>query len=52
VSLIITDLCVFEVDRKKGGLKLIETAKGVSVDKVREKTDAEFEVAENVGVME
>jgi 3-oxoacid CoA-transferase len=43
---------VFEVDRKKGGLKLIETAKGVSVDKVREKTDAEFEVAENVGVME
>jgi 3-oxoacid CoA-transferase len=52
VSLIITDLCVFEVDRKKGGLKLIETAKGVSVDEVREKTDAEFEVAENVGVME
>jgi 3-oxoacid CoA-transferase len=52
VSLIITDLCVFEVDRKKGGLKLIETAKGVSVNEVREKTDAEFEVAENVGVME
>jgi 3-oxoacid CoA-transferase len=52
VSLIITDLAVFEVDRKKGGLRLIETAEGVSVDEIREKTDAKFEVAENLGVME
>jgi 3-oxoacid CoA-transferase len=52
VSTIITDLCVFEVDRKRGGLTLTETAKGVSVEDVRSKTDAEFEVAENVKEME
>lgn len=52
VSLIITDLCVFEVDRKNGGLKLIEVAKGVSVDEVRRKTDARFEVAKELGEME
>jgi 3-oxoacid CoA-transferase len=52
VSLIITDLCVFEVDRKRGGLTLVEKAKGVSVDEIREKTDAEFKVADEVGEME
>jgi 3-oxoacid CoA-transferase len=52
VSLIITDLCVFEVDRKRGGLTLIETAPGVSVQDVKAKTDAEFKVADNVGQME
>jgi 3-oxoacid CoA-transferase len=53
VSLIITDLAVFEVDRVNGGgLKLIEKAKGVSVEEIREKTDARFEVAENIGEME
>ncbi|KAH7406836.1 hypothetical protein DE146DRAFT_648574 [Phaeosphaeria sp. MPI-PUGE-AT-0046c] len=52
VSLIITDLAVFEVDRKKGGLRLVEKAKGVTVDEIREKTDAKFEVAENLGEME
>jgi 3-oxoacid CoA-transferase len=52
VSLIITDLCVFEVDRKRGGLTLIETAPGVSVEEVRSKTDAKFEVADEVGEME
>jgi 3-oxoacid CoA-transferase len=52
VSLIITDLCVFEVDRKRGGLTLIETAPGVSVEHVRSKTDAKFEVADEVGEME
>jgi 3-oxoacid CoA-transferase len=52
VSTIITDLCVFEVDRKRGGLTLTETAKGVSVEDVRSKTDAEFEVAEYVKEME
>jgi 3-oxoacid CoA-transferase len=52
VSLIITDLCVFEVDRKIGGLTLVEKAKGVSVDEIKEKTDAEFKVANEVGEME
>jgi 3-oxoacid CoA-transferase len=52
VTTIITDLCVFDVDRKKGGLTLIEVAPGVTVDEVREKTDAEFAVAKHVKEME
>ncbi|CAH0023560.1 unnamed protein product [Clonostachys rhizophaga] len=44
VSTIITDLCVFEVNRAKGGLTLTELAPGVTVDEVRSKTDARFEV--------
>lgn len=52
VSTIITDMCVFEVDRKKGFLTLTEVADGVSVEDVRAKTDAQFEVAEELGKME
>ncbi|OAQ67851.1 succinyl-CoA:3-ketoacid-coenzyme A transferase subunit A [Pochonia chlamydosporia 170] len=52
VSTIITDLCVFQVDRKKGGLTLTELAPGVTVDEVRSKTDAKFEVADGVQTME
>jgi 3-oxoacid CoA-transferase len=52
VSTIITDLCVFEVDREKGGLTLTEMARGVSVEDVRAKTDATFEGAEKMGVMD
>ncbi|KAI0551275.1 succinyl-CoA:3-ketoacid-coenzyme A transferase subunit B [Xylaria curta] len=49
VSTIITDLAVFQVDRVKGGLTLTEVAEGVDVETVREKTDAEFAVAKNLG---
>jgi 3-oxoacid CoA-transferase len=52
VSTIITDLCVFDVDRQKGVLTLIELADGVTVDEVKSKTDAPFKVAENLGKME
>lgn len=52
VSTIITDLCVFQVDRKEGTLTLVELADGVSVDDVKSKTDATFTVAETVGKME
>ncbi|KAH9869919.1 hypothetical protein J1614_006840 [Plenodomus biglobosus] len=52
VSTIITDLCVFEVNRKRGGLTLTETAPGVDVQMVREKTDAKFEVAPDLKTME
>jgi 3-oxoacid CoA-transferase len=45
VSLIITDLCVFEVKRG-GGLVLSELHEGVDLDEVRAKTGAPFEVAE------
>ncbi|KAI8953078.1 succinyl-CoA:3-ketoacid-coenzyme A transferase subunit B [Xylaria longipes] len=49
VSTIITDLAVFQVDRVKGGLTLTEVAEGVDVQTVREKTDAEFAVAKDLG---
>ncbi|KIY01045.1 uncharacterized protein Z520_03711 [Fonsecaea multimorphosa CBS 102226] len=53
VSMIITELAVFEVDRLGGkGLTLTETAEGVTVDMVREKTSAKFTVAEDLGTME
>lgn len=52
VSTIITDLCVFEVDRQKGTLTLTELADGVTEDEIRKKTDASFAVAENLGKME
>jgi 3-oxoacid CoA-transferase subunit B len=43
VDLIITDLAVFEVDKKGGsGLKLIELAPGVTLDEVAAKTLATF----------
>ena len=42
VSMIITDLCVFEV-KPGGGLVLIELHPGVSVDDVRSKTGCDFD---------
>jgi 3-oxoacid CoA-transferase len=44
VNLIITDLCVFEV-KQGGGLVLTELHPGVTVDDVRAKTGAPFDVA-------
>ncbi|GAB0135211.1 hypothetical protein EsDP_00003557 [Epichloe bromicola] len=53
VSTIITDLCVFQVDRKNGGgLTLTELAPGVTVEEVRSKTDASFSVANQLKAME
>ncbi|MDX2065409.1 MAG: CoA transferase subunit B [Fimbriimonadaceae bacterium] len=43
VDLVITDLCVFEVG--PDGLLLLETAPDVSVDEIRAKTEAAFDVA-------
>ena len=48
VNRIITELAVFDVARG-GGLLLIELAKGVSVEEVRSKTGAPFEVAARLG---
>jgi 3-oxoacid CoA-transferase len=45
VSLIITDLCVFEV-KPGGGLVLLELHDGVTVAEVRAKTAASFELTE------
>jgi 3-oxoacid CoA-transferase subunit B len=50
IDLVITNLGVFEVERGKGMI-LIERAEDVSVEEIREKTEAEFRVAENLGVL-
>jgi len=44
VSLIVTDLCVFKI-KPQGGLLLTELHPGVTLDDVRAKTGAPFEVA-------
>jgi 3-oxoacid CoA-transferase len=48
VSTIITDLCVFQVDRESGGLTLTELAEGVELDEVKQKTAASFVVADKL----
>ena len=46
VDLVITDLGVFEIDKKgDGGMTLIELADGVTEDEIRSKTEADFTVA-------
>jgi len=45
VHRIITDLCVFDVDRERSQLSLVELAPGVTADEVRSKTEAAFQVA-------
>jgi 3-oxoacid CoA-transferase subunit B len=45
VDLLITDLGVFDVDRKRGGATLTELAPGVTVDEIKAKTEAAFAVA-------
>ncbi len=45
VDLVITDLGVFEVDRGRSPLRLVELAEGVTLDEVRAKTEASFEAA-------
>ncbi|KZT56429.1 3-oxoacid CoA-transferase [Calocera cornea HHB12733] len=48
VSRIITDLCVFEVNRQEGGLTLLELAEGVTLDEVKAKTGCEFKIGPDV----
>ena len=44
VDMVITDLGVFNIDRKKGGMTLTELAPGVTVDEITKKTQASFKV--------
>ncbi|ACG76734.1 peptide methionine sulfoxide reductase MsrA [Phenylobacterium zucineum HLK1] len=48
VDLVITDLAVFDVARGRKPLTLLELAPGVTLDEVKAKTEAPFEVAETV----
>jgi 3-oxoacid CoA-transferase subunit B len=43
VDMVITDLCVFDVDRKQGGLTLIEMAPDVTLAEIKAKTEAAFD---------
>jgi 3-oxoacid CoA-transferase subunit B len=49
VDLLITDLAVFEIDRKGGGMVLSELATGVTLDEIRAKTEADYTVAPGLG---
>jgi len=48
VDLVITDLGVFEINRGKTPMRLLELAPGVTLDEVKARTEAGFEVAEAV----
>jgi 3-oxoacid CoA-transferase subunit B len=44
VDMVVTDIAVFEIDKKGGkGVRLLETAPGVTVDEIRARTEAAFE---------
>jgi 3-oxoacid CoA-transferase subunit B len=45
VDLVITDLGVFSIDKKGGGMVLIELADGVTLDEIKAKTEATFTIA-------
>jgi 3-oxoacid CoA-transferase subunit B len=46
VDMVVTDLGVFAIDRSgQAPMKLIELASGVTLDEIKAKTEAEFEVA-------
>ena len=47
VDIVITDLAVFTIDRKGGGMTLIERAPGVSLEELKEKTGADYKVADS-----
>src|SRR6059058_681104 len=44
VDMVITDLGVFEIDKKGGGMALKELAPGVTLDEIKSKTEATFKV--------
>ena len=45
IDLVISDLCVFAIDRKASGMRLIELAPDVTLAEVKSKTCADFEIA-------
>jgi 3-oxoacid CoA-transferase subunit B len=46
IDLVITDLAVFSIDKTGGtGMTLIELADGVTLDEIKDKTEASFQVA-------
>jgi 3-oxoacid CoA-transferase subunit B len=45
VDMVITDLGVFTIDKKAGGMTLTELAPGVTLDEIKAKTQASYKVA-------
>jgi len=43
--MVITDLGVFTIDKKGGGMTLIELAPGTTPDEIRAKTEASYHTA-------
>lgn len=53
VDMIITELAVFKVDRDGGtGLTLIEYAEDTTIEEIRSKTGAPFQVSSDLKVMQ
>jgi 3-oxoacid CoA-transferase subunit B len=50
VDMVVTDLAVFSVDRRGGGMVLLELAPGVSLEQLRAGTEAEFSLAPSLAV--
>src|SRR6202140_3930549 len=48
VDMVITDLGVFTIDRKGGGMTLIELAPDVTLDDIKAKTEASYKVANTI----
>ena len=44
VDMVITDLGVFQIEKKSGGMELVEIAPDVSLEEIRRKTEADFRV--------
>ncbi|MBX9735554.1 MAG: CoA transferase subunit B [Phycisphaerales bacterium] len=51
VSMLISDLAVFTMDERRGVFVLTELAPGVTLEEVRTKTEAKFEVSAGLGEM-
>jgi 3-oxoacid CoA-transferase subunit B len=51
IDLVITDLAVFSIDKAGGtGMTLIELADGVTLDEIKDKTEASFKVAPDLKI--
>src|SRR6202020_692277 len=49
VDMVITDLGVFQIDKKAGGMTLLELAPEVSLQEIQGKTEASFALGKGVG---
>jgi 3-oxoacid CoA-transferase subunit B len=45
IDMVITDLCVFHIDRARDRMRLAELAPGVTLDEIKAKTEASFDTS-------